>query len=239
MLLNLVFNAIDAVTDGGSVVVRATAMNDGVCVEVADDGVGMDAETVARCFDAFFTTKPEGAGIGLSICQGTIESYGGRIEVESSSGAGSKFRFWLPVMQSEQSNVVMADDESDLEGLSVLCVDDDSSVRASLVSLLETMGLHVDQAGDGATGISMIRARRYDAVITDLWMNGVSGWDVIQAMRRDSNPTPVCILTRWEESEVIRQAPAGIRPDRILSKPLVASQLCDFLSDVAKVSRNR
>lgn len=241
VLLNLVFNAIDAAGDGGNVVVQATSLNEGVSVEVADDGVGMDPETLAHCFDAFFTTKPEGAGIGLSISKGTIESYSGSIEAESSVGAGSRFRFWLPALAGaeEKRDFAINSDCSVVDGLSVLCVEDDGCVRASLVSLLEAMGASVEQAADGATGISMSRSRSYDAVITDLWMDGVSGWDVIQAMRRDSDPTPVCILSGWEESEVIRQAPLGIRPDRVLSKPVVASQLYDFLVEAAKVSKGR
>lgn len=183
VLMNLVFNAIDAVEDGGQVVVRATAWNNGVSVEVDDDGAGMAPETLNRCLDAFFTTKPDGAGIGLSISQGTIESYGGRVDVESELGCGSKFRFWLPSLFAPKDEVMIADDNRTIEGLSVLCVDDDHGVRNSLASLLEALGVSVDQAADGATGITMSRSRSYDAVITDLWMDGVSGWDVVHALR--------------------------------------------------------
>jgi len=76
----------------------------------------------------------------------------------------------------------------------------------------------------------MSRTSGYDAVITDLWMDGVSGWDVIQAIRQDSSDVPICVLSGWEQSEIIKQAPSGLRPDRILTKPVVPGQLLEFLS---------
>lgn len=230
VLLNLVFNAVDAVEEGGQVVVSARACNHGVEVEVADDGVGMTSETAARSLDPFFTTKPEGAGIGLTICQGTIDSFGGRLEVESEPGRGSKFRFWLPTYSGQITEDARDDDFGSVQGISVLLVDDDDAVRNSLVVLLAAMGAIVDQASDGRTAISMSRAGGYDAVITDLWMEGVSGWDVIQAIRQDSSEVPICVLSGWEESEIIKQAPAGLRPDRILTKPVVPGKLLKFLS---------
>lgn len=233
VLLNLVFNAVDAVGEGGQVVVSARACNDGVEVEVADDGVGMTSETTARSLDPFFTTKPEGAGIGLTICQGTIDGFGGRLEVESEPGQGSKFRFWLPVDSGQIYEDARDDDFGLVQGISVLCVDDDDAVRGSLVELLAAMGVSVDQASDGGTAISMSRTGGYDAVITDLWMEGVSGWDVIQAIRQDSSDVPICVLSGWEQSEIIKQAPAGLRPDRILTKPVVLGQLFEFLSQAA------
>jgi len=140
VLLNLVFNAVDAVEEGGQVVITARACNDGVEVEVADDGVGMTSETAARSLDPFFTTKPEGAGIGLTICQGTIDSFGGRLEVESKPGRGSKFRFWLPTDSGQINEDARDDDFGSVQGISVLCVDDDDAVRDSLVELLGAMG---------------------------------------------------------------------------------------------------
>lgn len=242
VLLNLIFNAVDAVDavgEGGQVVVSARACNDGVEVEVADDGVGMTSETAARSLDPFFTTKPEGAGIGLTICQGTIDSFGGRLEVESEPGRGSKFRFWLPTESGRIKEDVGDDDFGLVQGISVLCVDDDDAVRDSLVELLAAMGASVDQASDGRTAISMNRTGGYDAVITDLWMEGVSGWDVIQAIRQDSSEVPICVLSGWEESEIIKQAPAGLRPDRILTKPVVPGQLLEFLSQATNDSKQK
>ena len=134
VLLNLIFNAVDAVENGGQVIVTATACNDGVSVEVVDDGVGMAPDAVIRCRDLFFTTKPEGEGIGLSISQGTIDSYGGRLDVESEPGRGSNFRFWLPTHSGQMNDDLVADDSELVKGISVLCVDDDDAVRDSLVA---------------------------------------------------------------------------------------------------------
>jgi len=99
-LLNLIFNAIDAVPDGrpGHVDVRARAIDDEVQIEVEDDGVGMDAETVQRCVDLFFSTKPEGegTGLGLGIVQHIVVDHGGSLEIDSQPDRGTRVRIRLP-----------------------------------------------------------------------------------------------------------------------------------------------
>jgi two-component system sensor kinase FixL len=96
VLLNLIFNGIDAMPDGGTLTVRTLAGPEAVTVEVQDTGAGISEETRARLFDAFFTTKPSGTGLGLSICAHIVAQHGGHIDVESTPGQGSIFRVILP-----------------------------------------------------------------------------------------------------------------------------------------------
>ena len=102
VLVNLVVNAIQAMPDGGRLVVQTTAGGDGVSMVVEDNGVGMSAEVAAHIFTPFFTTKSagEGTGLGLSVVQGIVESYAGTIDVRSQPGQGSRFEVRLPVMES-------------------------------------------------------------------------------------------------------------------------------------------
>ncbi len=102
VITNLLVNAIDASPENGRVYVRTRADADNLCVEVADEGHGIDPAVRDRIFDPFFTTKPvgEGTGLGLSISYGIIQDHGGRIEVESEPGKGSTFRFHLPLRPS-------------------------------------------------------------------------------------------------------------------------------------------
>jgi two-component system NtrC family sensor kinase len=105
VFLNLVSNALDATDDGGRVVIRTRRLGDDrVSIEVEDDGRGMDAETVKRVFEPFYTTKEvgRGTGLGLSISYGIIERHGGQIEVESEAGRGTRFRVILPVRLADE-----------------------------------------------------------------------------------------------------------------------------------------
>ena len=96
-LINLVLNAIQAMPDGGQLVVRTTPKLAGVALELIDTGCGMDERTVAHIFDAFFSTKPGGSGLGLPTTRKIIEAHGGRLLVESEVGRGTKFTIELPL----------------------------------------------------------------------------------------------------------------------------------------------
>jgi signal transduction histidine kinase len=98
VIMNLVANAIDASAAGGKIIVRSVPDGDGVRVEVIDHGQGIDPVIRSKIFDPFFTTKPpgKGTGLGLSISYGIIRDHDGRIDVESTVGAGSRFAVWIP-----------------------------------------------------------------------------------------------------------------------------------------------
>ena len=96
-LLNLVLNAQQAMPDGGQLVVRTTSVGSRVAIYLIDTGCGMDARTLAQVFDTFFSTKPGGSGLGLPTTRKIIEAHGGRIDVESEPGQGTKFTIELPV----------------------------------------------------------------------------------------------------------------------------------------------
>ena len=103
MILNLFVNAMQAIEatgrSTGLIKIETLARGNEVILEVADDGCGIPAEILPRIFDPFFTTKPvgQGTGLGLAISHGIITDHGGRIEVESAPGRGSRFRVFLPV----------------------------------------------------------------------------------------------------------------------------------------------
>lgn len=96
-LINLVLNAQQAMPEGGQLVVRTQAIAAGVALELIDTGVGMDEKTAAQIFDAFFSTRPGGSGLGLPTVQKIVEAHGGRIWAESEPGRGTKFTIELPL----------------------------------------------------------------------------------------------------------------------------------------------
>ena len=96
-LLNLIINGVQAMEHGGTLTVRAKPLNEGVQIEVEDTGQGIEPEQFDKIFDLFISTKEEGTGVGLTIVKQIIEGHGGRVNVESNPGQGTKFSIWLPV----------------------------------------------------------------------------------------------------------------------------------------------
>jgi signal transduction histidine kinase len=98
-MLNLATNAIHAMPQGGTLALRVRRSDDGLRVSVSDTGVGIAPEARAKLFEPFFTTRPEGTGLGLSVSYGIVAAHGGRIDVESEPGRGSTFTVTLPARQ--------------------------------------------------------------------------------------------------------------------------------------------
>jgi signal transduction histidine kinase len=96
-LFNLLLNAVQAMPDGGQIVVRTSAAGGNAVLQLIDNGVGMDEHTAAHMFEAFFSTKPGGSGLGLPTTVKIIEAHGGRIHVQTEAGHGTQFTIELPV----------------------------------------------------------------------------------------------------------------------------------------------
>lgn len=194
---NLVLNAIQAMPEGGEILLRArnrlvtgdnkSALLDGKYVEVSvqDTGTGIPDGMVKRVFDPFFTTKPSGSGLGLSSCYSIVKRHGGNMEVESEIGSGSTFRFLLPALESksvsDKSNA-RADDESRLISGSgrILVVDDEPSILKVAEYALKKLGYEAVTVSDGSEGVreyqdALTEGNPFAAVITDLTIPGGVG----------------------------------------------------------------
>jgi two-component system, cell cycle sensor histidine kinase and response regulator CckA len=202
VLLNLCLNARDAMPHGGrlSVTVKlvtlppetgGTAERTAALLEVADSGVGIDAEARERIFEPFFTTKREGAGfgIGLSTVRDLVKLHGGRISLETARDQGSTFRLYFPAVdvQSFATTGERAPLAIPIRGerpLSLLLVDDEQLLRRSFGRLLRQHGFEVTEAAGGAEALALYEATRYDLVILDLDMPGMSGEETqVQLLR--------------------------------------------------------
>ncbi len=197
-LTNLVFNAVDAMQEGGTLTL-ATRLADPrhVHLEVRDTGIGMNEETARRCLEPFFTTKGErGTGLGLAMVYGIVQRHGAEIEIESVPGRGTLIRIILPVPERAMATAGQAAAESRRPApLRLLVVDDDPLLIKSLCAALEGDGHAVQAANGGQAGIDQFKAalengRPFDAVITDLGMPHVDGRKVASAVKIASPPTP-------------------------------------------------
>src|SRR5437667_4686393 len=209
-LINLMFNAIDAMPDGGtmSLRTRTSAEQDPkprrVYFEVIDTGVGMDEDTQRRCLEPFFTSKGErGTGLGLATVYGMSERHSAEIEFESSPGEGTTIRLGFTAPDGSSDGLIAHETvQVGFSPLNILIIDDDPLVLNSLNDVLMADGHKVVAANGGTAGIESFRAaiaqnEPFDAVITDLGMPYVDGRQVAGAIKVLSRTTPVILLTGW------------------------------------------
>ena len=233
VLVNLVLNAVDAMSTGGQITIRLYTEVELVMIEVSDNGIGMTSNECKRCFEPFFTTKSDGSGLGLSVCHGIVDRHGGRIEVESQPGQGTTFRIVLP--QTKKSVAAVLPDSGrrdDLPHYKILHIEDDPRVWPVVKAMLEELGQDVDLAESGAAGLGMFEANRYDAVITDLGMANIDGYQVVRAIRAKRPDIPVVMLTGWAKSEVLAAAHPDDIPTHILAKPPTLESLRNCLAKI-------
>ncbi len=212
-LTNLIFNAVDAMPEGGAITLRtrfspaepgAAARPARVELEVSDTGLGMDDETRRRCIEPFYTTKGErGTGLGLPMVYGMVQRHSAELEIDSEPGRGTTVR----LIFSGAGFGSAADDESQRSialprRLHLLLLDDDPLLVKSVRDVLEGDGHLVVTADGGSSGIDAFRRElsggsAFDLVITDLGMPYVDGRQVAAAVKAVSPDTPVVLLTGW------------------------------------------
>jgi signal transduction histidine kinase/ActR/RegA family two-component response regulator len=237
-LINLVFNAVDAMPEGGKLTIRTKAIENHVDVEVSDSGVGMDEETRRRCLEPFFTTKGErGTGLGLAMVYGVTRRHNADIEMESALGQGTTVRVRFPVAVPNVDEAQLAQPEAMPPRLRILSVDDDPLLIKSLRDALEADGHAVVTANGGQEGIDAFREaegrnERFAVVITDLGMPYVDGRKVASAIKNDSPSTPVILLTGWGQ-RLVAEGDVPPHVDRVLNKPPKLRELRAALAELA------
>jgi PAS domain S-box-containing protein len=198
-LTNLIFNSVDALPEGGTIVIRARSEQEDSILEVADSGVGMTEDVRSRMFEPFFTTKgTSGNGLGLSMVYGIVSRHRGSVEVDTAPGKGTVVRMRFPSTDRENASVAKRPGVEAPYRARVLVVDDEPEILSVLREALERSGHEVETAGSGAEGIERYRNGRFDVVLSDLGMGDVSGWDVAKAVRRNGAGKPVLgLVTGW------------------------------------------
>jgi signal transduction histidine kinase len=238
-LLNLVINARDAMPRGGRVLLRGMnesmdearsglPAGDYVVLSVADNGHGMSEEVMTRALEPFYTTKGvgKGSGMGLPQAYGFARQSGGTLELESRPGEGTTVTIRLPRAR-EPVSAQPAAAGLHREGVGagkVLVVEDEEYVRETVSEALRAAGFRVDTAASGEEALQrMERGERYDAVLTDVVMPGMSGVELAERVRRQHAGTGVVLVTGYSERAV--QLP-GVRA---LAKPYDMQQVVDAL----------
>ena len=222
ILLNLLFNAVDALPEGGAVQISTTAVDGGVRLMVSDSGIGMDEETRRRVFEPFFTTKMNvGTGLGLSVVYGAVNRWGGRIDVQSAPGRGTTFTIEFPAWkgpepeESEVTEEKPAPDRPAHRG-KVLIVENDTIVGQFLSRLLSG-NYCVETALSGQEALKRFAPGRFDVALIDLGMPGMSGDQLARKLRQGDPSLSLVLVTGWNLEE---DDPRLSAFDFLLQKPI-------------------
>jgi two-component system cell cycle sensor histidine kinase/response regulator CckA len=246
VILNLITNASEAIGDAnGTIDVRcgpvdadraflsefdfAGGLPDGkyAFFEVADTGTGMDATTKEKIFDPFFTTKFTGRGLGLAAVQGIVRGHGGAMKVATEPGEGTSFTLIFPASakRAPTNSHIVASPIGHATG-TVLVAEDDDAVRRMTGAMLESIGLTVVSAVDGAQALSVFKQRgdEFAFVLLDFMMPGMSGDEVIDELQRLGATTPI-VLTSGYNAHELSQRFVGRGVAAFLQKPYQLQQL--------------
>ncbi len=261
VLINLAVNARDAMASGGKLTIRATAETVGLNgpspeglhpghylrLKLADNGAGMDAATLKRASEPFFTTKPagQGTGLGLSMARGFVEQSGGAFSIWSELGTGTTVTIWLPVSKNAGGLATkMPEDIWALDGARrrALVVDDDSMVREVLTQQIQAMGFEATPATDGLDALSKLDGgMEVDVLVTDYSMPGMNGEVLIEEARRRRPSLPALLLTGFADGAIRLKFEEGVRENEftaLVRKPVdedhLARQLAAVLSAAPK-----
>ena len=247
-LLNLAVNARDAMPDGGALTIAVCLRRQGgpqfglapgsyVCVTVTDTGVGMDEATLLRAAEPFFSTKGvgKGTGLGLSMVHGLVAQLGGAVHLASERGKGTTVEFLLPTADGVALTVVPNAGVHVTSGLgAVLLVDDEDLVRATTAEMLGELGYQVIEADSGAAALRLLdEGLEADILMTDHLMPGMTGMELIDAVRRRGSIGRVVVMSGYAESE-------GVAPNlQRLTKPFRQTELALCLAEATSLADPR
>ena len=251
ILMNLVVNARDAMSDGGRVCISTSNVDPRtqsalsapsaaggpyVVLSVSDTGSGMTPEVKRRLFEPFFTTKApgRGTGLGLSMVYGIVKQSGGEVFVDSELGKGSTFRLYFPrFIAGADASTDAPTRESSRGSETILIVEDDANLRSLVARVLTGRGykVHVANAGDSGLAIASDPALHIDAVITDVVMPGMNGRELVEKLH-ESRPAMGCLfMSGYTDDDVLRRG--VLRGEAaFLQKPFTPEQLAQKLRSV-------
>ncbi|MEW6777125.1 MAG: ATP-binding protein [Bdellovibrionota bacterium] len=253
VLLNLAVNARDAMPLGGMLAITLSTVEfereqdiggnlmpagSYAVIEVKDTGIGMDAETKARIFEPFYTTKGlgKGTGLGLSTVHGIVTQSGGAIAVETAPGRGTVFRVFLPhagtLTSIEDVSVAISPLRVSVSR-TVLLVEDDSALRTFLRKAMEDAGLEVFEASNAAEAleISQNRKQSIDLLITDVVLPKLSGRELAEELALVHPETQVLFMSGYTDDQILLRG-VSAREVRFLQKPFA---IYDLIAKVGEI----
>lgn len=245
VLLNLCLNARDAMPEGGKLTIETSRIflypksvaelkpGDYVLLSVSDTGVGMDEETKRKIFTPFFTTKPHGSGLGLSVVWSVVKSLGGHVDVESSPRNGAKFRIFLPSSMQE-SSIEEKNFKKEMRGdEKILVVDDEEDIRNVTKEILEHYGYRVLLAKDGKEAVESYKEKseEIDLVVLDLTLPYMKGEDVMKKII-EMKPNARVIVSSGSPDEERKKMLLKLGAKAFIGKPYPFEKLLRLIREI-------
>jgi PAS domain S-box-containing protein len=225
MLTNLIFNAVDAMPQGGSIILRTRVASEQVELAVTDTGTGMTEEVRRRCLEPFFTTKaPKGVGLGLAMVYGVVERHEGTLEIQSILGRGTTFVIRFPAGPELAEIVEQPAPAVAARPLRILVVDDQPVQSELLAHALERDWHTVSVASNGREALELFERREFDLVITDKAMPEMNGDQLAVAVKSREPDIRVIMLTGLGAAKEVEEHMDEFI-DRVLVKPVAFAEL--------------
>ncbi len=249
VLVNIIINAYHAMGNGGVLSISAKEVNGEVALVICDTGCGIPRDNLERIFEPFFTTKGvwgddsdvPGSGLGLSVVHGIVSSLGGRIEVDSKVDEGTCFTIYIPIPPEGMEkvtyfaeNLVPSHIEHAAKSLKILVIDDEREIAEGISKLLEARGHNVTSAYDSSKALEKIENERFDLVITDLLMPGLSGEHILARCQRSNPPIPCMVITGAAKPGLTEEL-LGLGAFACLHKPFT---IIDLVNVILRFEKN-
>jgi two-component system cell cycle sensor histidine kinase/response regulator CckA len=252
IIMNLVFNARDALTDGGELTIRTenTYLDETwiashpevqcgphVMLTVRDTGCGMNKETQSHIFEPFFTTKDrsKGSGLGLASVYGTVRQSGGCVTVWSNLGEGTSVQIYLPRVEGTVEPVELPRElPRSLDGVeTVLVVEDDDAVRRMTREILMIKGYNVVDVRSGADAIDLLEGHKetIDLVLTDVSMPGMKGQELGERLGKLRSGVRLLYMSAYTEDAILDDGVLG-PGTAFIEKPFSADELARKVREV-------
>jgi CheY-like chemotaxis protein len=249
MILNLAINARDAMPAGGRLTIETRnvapvpaalagelSAGEYVAISVADTGVAMPPEVLARAFESFFTTKAQGKGTGLGLAQlyGFAKQSGGTARIESEPGQGTSVTIYLPRTRVEALDApAQLPERRQTRTARILVVDDDDDVRTVATAIIEELGYEVDSAAGGEAALTALRTGGYQLLITDLAMPGMNGLDLARHARSVAPQTPVLFASGYADVQTFGDE---LTEELVLEKPYRVAEMAARVEEALRAS---
>jgi signal transduction histidine kinase len=237
MVTNLMLNAIDAITEEGTITFRTFVRGEDAIMQIIDTGIGMSEEVRTRCLEPFFSTKEEhGSGLGLGIVHGIVRRHDGKIEIESELEKGSTVTICLPLYKEERAPAKRPVSEHVGAPLKILVVEDEPLVQEVICVYLTEDGHDVQTAVNGLDGLEKFKAGTFDLVLTDRAMPEMNGDQLASEIKEIAPHQPVILLTGFGDlMSGAGERPAGV--DLVVSKPFTMNVLREAIARCVHLAR--
>jgi CheY-like chemotaxis protein len=251
MILNLAINSRDAMPTGGKLRIETRNVDavppvllsdldagEYVAISVSDDGPGMSPEVQARAFEPFFTTKDHGKGTGLGLAQlyGFAKQSGGTVRIDSRLGEGTTVTIYLPrsLAKAVEETSVRQQREKRASAR-ILLVDDDEEVRNIAAATIEELGYEVVSVASGQAALQILGEERFDLLMTDIAMPGMTGVDLARRVRQIDPDLPILFSSGYADVQTFGE---NLSDEVVLKKPFRISDVATRIDAVLDASRS-